>query len=117
MLDWASRYPVGASLAFTEDSQHILVAFRNGFLNTAQWQNRDSNANVIEGAIQPFAFLPKYVYLEALASIDMVGINCSGYFVNSREGILKLGTYIQPGILGKMRKVSGLMGKYETDIY
>lgn len=33
VLDWASRYPVGASLAFTEDSQHIQTAFRNGFLN------------------------------------------------------------------------------------
>ena len=44
VMDWASRYPVGASLAFTEDSQHIQIAFRNGFLN---W-----------GA------LPKYVYLD-----------------------------------------------------
>ncbi len=35
VMDWASRYPVGASLAFTEDSQHILAAFRNGFLNAA----------------------------------------------------------------------------------
>jgi putative transposase len=33
VFDWASRYPVGASLAFTEDSQHIQTAFRNGFLN------------------------------------------------------------------------------------
>jgi putative transposase len=33
VLDWASRYPVGASLAYTEDSQHIQLAFRNGFLN------------------------------------------------------------------------------------
>ena len=32
VMDWASRYPVGASLAFTEDSQHILTAFRNGRL-------------------------------------------------------------------------------------
>lgn len=44
VMDWASRYPVGAALAFTEDSQHIQLAFRNGFLN---W-----------GA------LPKYVYLD-----------------------------------------------------
>ena len=44
VLDWASRYPVGASLAVTEDSQHILTAFRNGFLN---W-----------GAV------PEYVYLD-----------------------------------------------------
>ncbi len=44
VMDWASRYPVGASLAVTEDSQHILTAFRNGFMN---W-----------GA------LPEYVYLD-----------------------------------------------------
>lgn len=44
VFDWASRYPVGASLALTEDSQHIQAAFRNGFLN---W-----------GA------LPKFVYLD-----------------------------------------------------
>lgn len=44
VIDWASRYPVGAALATTEDSQHIQAAFRNGFLN---W-----------GA------LPKYVYLD-----------------------------------------------------
>ena len=33
VMDWASRYPVGASLAYTEDSQHIQLAFRNAFLN------------------------------------------------------------------------------------
>lgn len=50
-------------------------------------------------------------YQEALASIGMVGINGSGYKVISREGILKLGTFIQPGILGKMRKESGIKPK------
>lgn len=44
VLDWASRYPVGATLAFTEDSQHIQIAFRNAFLN---WGG-----------------VPKYVYLD-----------------------------------------------------
>ncbi len=44
VFDWASRYPVGASLAFTEDSQHIQIAFRNAFLN---WGG-----------------VPKYVYLD-----------------------------------------------------
>jgi len=52
-----------------------------------------------------------FVYLEALASIGMVGIDCSGYNVISREGILKLGTYIQPAILGKLRKESGIKPK------
>lgn len=44
VLDWASRYPVGASLAYTEDSQHIQLAFRNAFLN--------------------YGGVPKFVYLD-----------------------------------------------------
>ncbi len=43
-FDWASRYPVGASLANSEDSEHILMALRNGILH---WKGR-----------------PKYVYLD-----------------------------------------------------
>jgi putative transposase len=44
VFDWASRYPVGATLAFSEDSQHIQIAFRNAILN---WGG-----------------VPKYVYLD-----------------------------------------------------
>ncbi len=55
VIDWASRYPVGASLAFTEDSQHILTAFRNGFINCAQIADNNSGT---------MAVLPKYVYLD-----------------------------------------------------
>jgi len=44
VFDWASRYPVGAALAYTEDSQHIQIAFRNAILN---WGG-----------------VPKYVYLD-----------------------------------------------------
>ena len=44
VIDWASRYPVGASLAYTEDSQHVQLAFRNAFLN--------------------YGGVPKYVYLD-----------------------------------------------------
>jgi len=44
VYDWASRYPVGATLAYTEDSQHIQIAFRNACLN---WGG-----------------VPKYVYLD-----------------------------------------------------
>ncbi len=43
-LRLASRYPVGATLAFTEDSLHIQIAFRNAILN---WGG-----------------VPKYVYLD-----------------------------------------------------
>jgi putative transposase len=55
VMDWASRYPVGASLAFTEDSQHILTAFRNGFINASQIADNDR---------QTMAVLPQYVYLD-----------------------------------------------------
>ncbi len=93
VMDWASRYPVGASLAFTEDSQHILAAFRNGFLNASiltrnnptgdkesQIQDNDNdydnnhldNDPDIEHQPEypayhpdfPLAVLPKYVYLD-----------------------------------------------------
>lgn len=33
VFDWGTRYPVGMSLALTEDSSHTLTAFRNAFLN------------------------------------------------------------------------------------
>lgn len=55
-----------------------------------------------------------FVYLEALASIGMIGINSNGYIIITREDILKLGTFIQPGILGKMRQESGLKPKTRT---
>ena len=55
VMDWASRYPMGASLAFSEDSQHILTAFRNGFINCAQIADNNSGT---------MAVLPKYVYLD-----------------------------------------------------
>lgn len=32
VFDWGTRYPVGMSLALTEDSTHTLTAFRNAFL-------------------------------------------------------------------------------------
>jgi DNA-binding GntR family transcriptional regulator len=55
-----------------------------------------------------------FVYLEALASIGMIGINSNGYYVITRRGILKLGTSIQSGILGKIRQESGLKPKSRT---
>ena len=91
VMDWASRYPVGASLAFTEDSQHILAAFRNGFLNasiltrnnptgdedtpilgdgydTNHLDNETDNEHQREYPAYhpdfPLAVLPKYVYLD-----------------------------------------------------
>ena len=33
VLDWGTRYPVGASLGLTEDSAHTLTAIRNGILH------------------------------------------------------------------------------------
>ncbi|MCD4650940.1 MAG: Mu transposase C-terminal domain-containing protein [Candidatus Cloacimonetes bacterium] len=43
-FDWGSRYPVRASIADTEDSEHILLALRNGII---QWGGK-----------------PKFVYLD-----------------------------------------------------
>ena len=44
LYDWASRYPVGASLAMTESSDHVLTAVRNSILH--------------------LGFLPKFVYFD-----------------------------------------------------
>jgi putative transposase len=33
LFDWASRYPVGAALAMSESSQHVLTAVRNAILH------------------------------------------------------------------------------------
>ncbi len=64
VFDWASRYPVGASLAFTEDSQHIQTAFRNAFLNTSHWYlQTDAEGNTMQTR-PPFAFVPEAVYLD-----------------------------------------------------
>ncbi len=41
-----------------------------------------------------------FVYLEALASIGMVGIKSNGYKVLSREGIRELGTFIKTRYTG-----------------
>jgi len=56
-----------------------------------------------------------FIDLEALVSISMVGINSNGYFIVTREGILKLGTFTQPGIMGKMRQETGLNPKTRTN--
>ena len=85
----------------TQVTEEILI-----LLNTRQFRSIREIANAY-GKSRQLVF----VYLEALASIDMVGIDCSGYKVLSKEGILKLGTYIQPAILGKLRKESGIKPK------
>ncbi len=49
-----------------------------------------------------------FVYLEALASISIIGMNPHGYYIKTRLGIEQLGRYIQPGILGVLKKYSGV---------
>ncbi|MDD2229606.1 MAG: hypothetical protein PHY48_09360 [Candidatus Cloacimonetes bacterium] len=49
-----------------------------------------------------------FVYLEALASISIIGINPHGYYIKTRLGIEYLGQHIQPGILGTLRQYSGM---------
>ena len=85
----------------TQVAEEILI-----LLNTRQFRSiREIASDYIKSRQLVF------VYLEALASIGMIGINSNGYFIITREGILKLGTFIQPGILGKMRKESGIKPK------
>lgn len=48
-----------------------------------------------------------FVYLEALASISIIGVNPHGYYIKTRLGIEQLGRHIQPGILGVLKKYSG----------
>jgi hypothetical protein len=50
-----------------------------------------------------------FVYLEALASISIIGMNPHGYYIKTRLGIDQLGRYIHPGILGVLKKYSGMM--------
>ena len=71
----------------TQVAEEILI-----LLNTRQYRSIREIASDF-GKSRQLVF----VYLEALASIGMVGINGSGYLVISREGILKLGTFIQSG--------------------
>lgn len=49
-----------------------------------------------------------FVYLEALASISIIGMNPHGYYIKTRLGIEQLGRHIQPGILGVLKRYSGM---------
>jgi hypothetical protein len=53
-----------------------------------------------------------FVYLEALASISIIGMNPHGYYIKTRLGIEQLGRYIQPGILGVLKRYSGMRNSY-----
>ena len=52
-----------------------------------------------------------FVYLEALASIGMVGIDNEGYYAISKDRLLNLGRDIQPGILRELRTAAGIKPK------
>ena len=82
----------------TQVAEEILI-----LLNTKQFRPLREIA-LVYGKSRQLVF----VYMETLASIGIVGIKSSGYKVLSKEGILKLGTFIKPGILGKMRIESGI---------
>ncbi len=49
-----------------------------------------------------------FLYMEALASIDCLGLNTNGYFVKSYDGLSRLGTVVKKGILSEMRIAAGL---------
>jgi hypothetical protein len=45
-----------------------------------------------------------FLYLEALASIDALGIDQDGYFVKPKVDLTRFGTVIKPGIINKLRE-------------
>ena len=51
-----------------------------------------------------------YIYLEALASIEVVDLRGFIYVVNSRHNVPKIGRKVQKGILGQLRSLNRLGG-------
>lgn len=49
-----------------------------------------------------------YLYLEALISVDAVGINKSGYYTKNMANIFKVGSVIKKGIISEMRDKCGI---------
>jgi len=47
-----------------------------------------------------------YIYLEALASIDVIDLRQHVYVVISRQNVPKIGRKVQKGILGQLRSLS-----------
>ncbi len=54
-----------------------------------------------------------YIYLEALASIEVVDLRHYTYVVISRQNVPKIGRKVQKGILGQLRSLNRL-GAYRT---
>ena len=51
-----------------------------------------------------------YIYLEALASIEVVDLRQYIYVVISRQNVPKIGRKVQKGILGQLRSLNGVGG-------
>lgn len=51
-----------------------------------------------------------YIYLEALASIEVIDLRGFIYVVNSRQNVPKIGRNIQKGILGQLRSLNRIGG-------
>jgi hypothetical protein len=51
-----------------------------------------------------------YIYLEALASIEVIDLRQFTYVVISRKNIMKIGRKVQKGILGQLRSLNKLGG-------
>ena len=52
-----------------------------------------------------------YLYLEALISVDAVGINKSGYYTKNMANIFKVGSVIKKGIISEQRDACGIQPK------
>jgi len=49
-----------------------------------------------------------YMYLEALISVEVIGINQAGYYTMSFANIYKVGSVIKPGIINQLRVACGI---------
>ena len=52
-----------------------------------------------------------YIYLEALASIEVIDLRGYIYVVTSRQNVPKIGRKVQKGILGQLRNLNHLGGR------
>lgn len=52
-----------------------------------------------------------YLYLEALISVDAVGISESGYYTKDISNIFKVGSVIKKGIISEQRDACGIQPK------
>jgi len=76
-------------------AEAVLDVLKSGHYNSAR------KVGAAIGRSRQWAF----VYMEALASIGCIGYGDQGYYVVSRDNLSKIGSIVEPGILGKLKSV------------